>query len=461
MTIEEILNSGQQPEAIMGMLKEKAENVPSWGKLVREYDPTKHPVMDRAKYPDISLGGGKVDYVTRITYDLQSLAVKRMTELCFGIPVKRIYKPDENDKKQQEVAKYMEAIFQRNRIDAVNIDRGRRLFASCETMTLWYSVEDRNKLYGFDSPIKLRCQTYSPMQGDRLFPLFDETGDLVALSVEYRRKSVNKQVTFFDCYTADRHIRWSTTNNGWAVDVDERHNIGKIPGIYISRPTPIWEDTSRIVEEMEWSMSRNGNYLRKNSKPLFAVFADETIAFGQEKPENEEARSVLQFPAGSNANYITWSQAIDNLKFYISELRQSFFTQLQLPDWSYESMKANPMSGESRKQLFIDAQLKVKDESGRWLEAFDREVNVVKAFLKQALSGYDDAIDSLQVEVEITPYTITDEADTIRNLVTANGGKPLISQRQGVAQLGWSDDVDQTMKELQAESMADAIQGAM
>ena len=48
MTIEEILNSGQQPEAIMGMLKEKAENVPSWGKLVREYDPTKHPVMDRA-----------------------------------------------------------------------------------------------------------------------------------------------------------------------------------------------------------------------------------------------------------------------------------------------------------------------------------------------------------------------------------------------------------------------------
>ena len=48
-------------------------------------------------------------------------------------------------------------------------------------------------------------------------------------------------------------------------------------------------------------------------------------------------------------------------------------------------MKSNPMSGESRKQLFIDAQLKVKDESGRLIEFLDREMNVVKAFLKTML----------------------------------------------------------------------------
>ena len=153
------------------------------------------------------------------------------------------------------------------------------------------------------------------------------------------------------------------------------------------------------------------------------------------------------------------SQRQDNLKFQIAELRQSFFTQLQLPDWSYESMKSTPMSGESRKQLFIDAQLKVKDESGRLLEFFDREVNVVKAFLKLALGEkFSDAVDALSVENEVTPYTITEEKDTINNLLSANGNKPLMSQRESIEQLGWSSDVDRTMQEITEEGTLDAFE---
>ena len=191
---------------------------------------------------------------------------------------------------------------------------------------------------------------------------------------------------------------------------------------------------------------------------MFVVFADEEIDYGCEGNEREEFKSILQYPKGSSANYVTWAQAIENLKFHITELRQSFFTQLQLPDWSYESMKSNPMSGESRKQLFIDAQLKVKDESGRLLEFFDREVNVVKAFLKLALGErYATAVDSLQVENVMTPFTITDEKDTISNLITANGGKAIISQRESIEQLGWSDDVDRTLQEITEESTLDAF----
>ena len=225
------------------------------------------------------------------------------------------------------------------------------------------------------------------------------------------------------------------------------------------RPTPIWEDTSKIVYEIEWALSRNGNYLRKNSKPVFVVFADEEIKFDQEENEKKEFKAILQYPKGSNAAYVTWEQAIENLKFYITELRQSFFTQLQLPDWSYESMKANPMSGESRKQLFIDAQLKVKDEAGRLIEFYDREVNVVKQFLKRAMGdGFSADIDALPVENIITPFTITDEADTIKNLVTANGGKAIMSQRESIEAYGHSSDVDQTMEEINEEKKMDSFE---
>lgn len=444
---------------MIAALKEKTINVPMWtGRygLAQQYDPTRHPVMNKAKYPDIVNADG-FQPVTRVTCDLQRLAVKRMTELVTGIPVKRVYQPE--NERQREVATYLEKIMTKNRIDSVNIERCNMLFAGCEVMTLWYAVEQRHTAYGFDSDLKLRCRNFSPMFGDELYPLFDEYGDMIAMSVAYTRRNARKIVQYFDCYTATRHIKWSTQNGDWEVVEDEAITLQKIPCIYMYRPTPIWEDTSRIVYEIEWALSRNGNYLRENSKPLFVVFADEEVGYGKEKSPDKEFKAVAQYPANGKAEYVTWQQAVENLKFYVNELRNLFFTQLQLPDWSYEKMSQQALSGESRKQLFIDAQLKVKDESGRLIEFFDREVNVVKQFLKVMLGeSYAADIDALNVEVQITPFTITDEKDTIDKLLAANGGEPIISQREAIEQLGWSDDVDKTLQEIREQNVADVFE---
>ena len=459
MTIEEILQSGGSAEQIISALKDKSINVPVWGGtkgLLQEFDPRKHPVMNKAIYPDEVTAEG-VQPVTRITCDLQRLATKRMTELCCGIPVKRVYKP-ENDR-QKEIAQYLEAIYDRNRIDSVNTERLNMLFAGCEVMTLWFAVESPNNQYGFNSRLKLRCRNFSPMLGDDLYPLFDEYGDMIAMSVGYSRKVGRKTIRYFDTYTATKHIKWSDANGQWQEVENEDITLLKIPCIYAWRPMPIWEDTSKTVYEIEWSLSRNGNYLRDNSKPLFVVFADEAINYGDEKSPNKEFRSVMQYPKGSTAQYVTWQQAVENLKFYVEQLRSMFFTQLQLPDWSYEKMSQQALSGESRKQMFIDAQLKVKDESGRLIEFFDREMNVIKAFLKIMLgNAYAADIDSLKVDMVITPFTITDEKDTITNLITANGGEPIISQRESIEMYGHSDDVDKTLQEIQAQKSVDIMQ---
>lgn len=459
MTIEELLTSGASAETIIAALKEKSIIVPVWSGrygLIQQFDPTKHPVMNKQKYPDIVSDEG-IEYVTRITCDLQRLATKRMTELVTGIPVKRVYKP-ENDR-QKEIANYIESIYERNRIDSVNNERCNMLFAGCEVLTLWYAIDERNNLYGFNSPLKLRCRNFSPMLGDDLYPLFDEYGDMIAMSVGYTRKKGRKTVQYFDTYTSEKHIKWSNENGSWQEVENEDITLGKIPGIYTWRPTPIWEDTSKTVYEIEWALSRNGNYLRQNSKPLFVVFADEAISYGDEKSPNKEFRSIMQYPKGSTAQYITWQQAVENLKYYVGELRSLFFTQLQLPDWSYEKMSQQALSGESRKQMFIDAQLKVKDESGRLIEFFDREMNVIKAFLKVMLGEqFHKDIDALKVEMIITPFAITDEKDTINNLMAANGGEPIMSQRESIELFGHSDDVDKTLKEIAEQRKKDIFE---
>lgn len=453
MDIKEILKG--TPSEIVNCLSEKSVSVPSWKDLVKEYDSNYHDVMNKTEYPDVVNDDGSVDKVTRITLDFQKLATKRITELVCGIPVKRVASPE--NQTQKDVAAFIEKIYARNRIDNFNVERFNMLFCGCEVMTLWYAKEESNNIYGYPSPIKLRCKNYSPTLGDELFPLFDEYGDLVALSVKYKRKKLDEDVTYFDTYTAEKHLRFEIGDEVTIID-DENITLGKIPAVYMYRPTPIWETTSKTISEMEMTLSRQGNYLRKNSKPVFGVFADEEIDFGKEGKEENEFRTIFQLPQGSSAQYITWAQATDAVKYHIEELKQMIFTQLQLPDFSWESMKSTPMSGEARKQLFIDAQLKVKDESGRILEFLDRELNVIKCFVKLIFPNYAEEIDSLQIENKITPFTVSDFEDRVKNLITATGGKQILSVGTAIRELDIVADPDKEKEEIQRESTADAAE---
>lgn len=302
--IEDILKAPAE-EAVKA-LREKRVVVPEWADLRREYDVRLHPVMDRSAYPDVVDSDGRVERVTRVVYDYQRLAVSRMSELVCGVPVKRVYSPENST--QEELAGYIEKVFERNRIGSVNVERTRMLFAGCEVFTLWYAVEQPNHLYGFDSTLKIRCRNYSPMLGHELYPLFDDTGDLIAMSIGSK---TSKGEECFDTYTDTKHLQWRRTKEqGWSLVSEETHTLGKIAGVYCYRPTPIWENTSGLVFEMEWAMSRNGNYLRRNSKPIFFIASNENIDYGQEKDENREFRTILQVAPDAKLGYATWEQAI-------------------------------------------------------------------------------------------------------------------------------------------------------
>ena len=451
MDIKEITAPGVNPQFAITELKRKAVVPPAWSKLQKEYEQRYHPVMNQKLYPDKVTKKG-IEKVTRITLGLQKLATKRMTELIFTIPVQRVYKP-ENDQ-EKRVAEIMEAIFTKNRIDAVNIERGRYLFASCEAVTLWYSQE-QDTIYAKErSRLKLRCKTYSPMNGDGIYPLYDDYDDLVALSIEYFRREDDRTIAYFDTYTATEHIRWRTDGGAPEEVVREKIELGKIPGVYILRPEPIWEDESANVYEAEWTLSRNGNYIRKNARPNWVVFSNDKVKYGKEPANDNAGRNVLQYGKDDKAMYVTWQQAIDSIKFHVEEIKRNFFMQLQLPDMSMENMKATPMSGEARKMMFIDAQMKVTDESGAWLEFFDREMNVVRSFMKKMFPKLATAIDSLVVEIIITPYQIKDESERINNLTNATGGKAIMSQRTAIRNLGYVDDVQAELDNIASETTA-------
>ena len=124
---------------------------------------------------------------------------------------------------------------------------------------------------------------------------------------------------------------------------------------------------------------------------------------------------------------------------------------------SMEQMKATPMSGEARKMLFIDCQMKVTDESGDWLEFFDREVNVVRAFCKIMYPELAQAFDTLTVTNEITAFQIDDRSQEIKDMSDATGGKPIVSRRTAIRRLKMvpEEEVEEEEKRIeQEEAMA-------
>ena len=146
MNIEEITSSQRPPQQVIYDLKRKSIIVPAWSNLQKEYDSSEHPVMTDPFYRDKP--GRKnegTEKMSRLTLGWMKLAVKRISALIFGIPVQRIY--NDHDNEDEKIAsQILEAVYAKNRINAVNKKRARYLYAACEVATIWYTQEQIERM---------------------------------------------------------------------------------------------------------------------------------------------------------------------------------------------------------------------------------------------------------------------------------------------------------------------------
>lgn len=456
--ITAILDSSRPIDNIINDLKEKSVCVPSWIKLIKAYEPTLHEIVtDTITRKDKIKSDGTKEEASRIYVGLEKLLTKRMTEFMFAIPVKRVYHNIEGNETRQQIAKTIEAIYKYARIDTENIKRSTSFFAACEIFTIWYVVDKPNTLYGFNSKYKLKCKTYSPMDGVSLYPLFDELGDMIAMSFEYKKKIKDEEITFFETYTADRHYKWKQDNNGWiAVITGEPIQLMKIPGVYAFRPVPIYHGLTRLRKELEYTLSRNSDVIAYNASPVLKV-SGKIIG----KEDKGESRRLYRVEQGGDVSYVSWSQAIEAVKYHIDTLLKLYWMQSQMPDISFDNMtKLGNIGFDARQTLLTDAHLKVGDESGVWIETLDREASVVKEFLKMMNTSWAKEIDEVEVENIITPFIQLDEDSAINRAIKSNGGKPVASHLESIQMAGISNDPMATLEQIQKEE-AEAAKAGM
>lgn len=442
---------------IISQLKQRALDIPNWSALLKEYEPKLHEIVDdKVGRPDKFLDDGTVEKAARIPIGLEKLLTRRISEFTLAIPVKRVYTYDTKDVELKAIVKAIEKIYANAHIDTENMHRAKCYYASCQMFTLWYTQKKPNNLYGFQSQYKLKCKTFSPMDGVDIYPYFDEYGDLLALSFEYTRKIADEDFTFFETYTANHHYKWNLSSNnqdaGWQANNDNEINIEKIPAVFWYRHEPCWEGLKPIRENLEYTISRNSDVVAYNSAPVLKVAGS---IIGQEK--KGATQRVYRVSDGGDVSYVSWQQAIEALKYHVDTLIKLYFMQSQMPDISFENMKSLGNIGyDSRKTLLMDAHLKIGEETGAWIEGFEREANVIKAFLSKMNTKWANRMEEISIEHVITPFIQEDVTTKIDTWQKANGGKPIVSQKESIRRAGISDDPDATYQEIQDEDDAEA-----
>lgn len=455
MTIEEILAIvASDPKTAIKYLKGTIVPI-NVVDIRKELDPMLHKCMDKSEKPDRQLLGESgqlrgIDKVGRTPLAFQELIVARAVSFLFGFDPK--IKAETSDPTSIELLNSVKKVLNIAKSNTLNADIATDLFSCKQVAELWYPVETKESkdYYGFESKTKLRTMIFSPLRGDNLYPFYDIFGDLVAFSREYTVTTLDGDFKYFETYTAENIIKFDVSKEVVML-TNDKNTIGKIPVVFAEQPTVEWYKVQKNIERLEDLLSRFSDTNDKNGAPI--LFINGAL---QEMPSKESTGKLLVGEPGSTAQYITWSQAPESIKLEIETLIDFIYSFTQTPNISFESVKGiGQVSGIALKLLFIDAHMKVQTKRRIFDNYLIRRINIIKAYLS-VLNKSFAKVENLFIEAEIVPYIINDEKLMIENLLTANGGQAILSQKTAISQSGLVDDTEAELLLIQGEAQSAA-----
>lgn len=422
--------------------------------IKKQWDVKGHKVFDEFKRPDKQIKDEnghieRLEYVARIGLALQKLIVKRAASFAFGNPVNITAETDGN-KTQEQILEAVKRVLRDNKVHSFNRRVARELFSFTEVAEVWFPVEgETHETYGFEKNIKLRKAIFAPSKGDTLYPLFDDNGDMVAFSREYMAKGEDdKKVPHLDTYTPDWIIEYRKGENGWEIKQETKNPLGKIPVVYARQEVPDWQDVQDLIDRLEKLLSNFADTNDYHASPK--IFVQGKITGFTKKGESG---AILEGTEGSTASYLSWQHAPESVKLEIETLTRMIYTLTQTPDIAFDSVRGiGNVTGIALKMLFMDAHLKVADKMEIMEDYLLRRLNIIKAYMGVMNNAWKTEAEKLEIEVEVVPFMVDDMRSEVELLVTANGGKPVISQKTSIKLANLVNDHDAEAAQIKEEN---------
>jgi SPP1 family phage portal protein len=425
----------------------------------KQYDPKKHDVTDNTKRPDKLVDtdtGIDTVPVARIPVPLQKKIVLLAAAFLCGNPIELVANP-EGDKEEGLLA-VLKRSWKDNKLDYKAKKLAKLMMSETEVAELWYiekidpgywkgTVNDISKV-----TTRLRMKILANKYGDELFPVYSNSGDMIAFARGYALKKGSGKEEHFDIYTATKTIKLTKTETGWIPTI-ESNPVGKIPVVYYNQEAPEWFDVQEMIDRFEKVISNHGDTNDYFVSPM--VFVEGEVEGFSKKGEQGK---VLIGKGGAKAQYLTWDQSPESLKLEYNNLRSLVMDMTDTPDISIEQMKAlGTYSGIALKMLFLGPHLKASDKEENFGESVQRRINYMKAALGGAINvALAEAVPML-IEPKFEFFLPKNIQEIIEILSTATGGKQTMSVKTAVAANPLVTDPAKELEAIQQEASDESI----
>lgn len=425
---------------------------------ISQLDVKEHPVMKIASRPDkikeVEDDDGKKTtstvFVARIPVPMQKLIVRRAASFLCGNPIK--LDATTLDEAQEQFVELMQRTWDDNKLDYRTMALAKMMMGETQCAELWYVVpadegfwgEGPNKATKFKYKVKL----LAPSLGDGLYPVFDDTGDMIAFGREYKVKSGDDEIEHFDLYTAEQTVLGVKEGQDWTTK-PEPNQVKKIPVIYYSQLYPEWYDVQASIDRLEKVCSNSADTNDYFASPMVAA-SGEVTGFA----DKDDQGKVLKLENGAKVEYLTWDQAPEATKMEIERLERHIYDMTDTPNISFTEMKnIGAFSGIALKMLFLGAHLKAAEHEANFGEGVQRRINFMKAALATINTSLS-AVSTINISPKFTYYLPKNDQETISLLTEAVGpGKSIMSQENAVRKNPLVGDADTEIERMTEEGL--------
>lgn len=310
---------------------------------------------------------------------------------------------------------------------------------------------------------ELKVKLLSTPKNDNItnefYPHFDDDDDMDGFIHKYNATIEGRICECVKIYTASDII--TGINDGqWKVKKD-RNLFGKIPVVYAEVDQPEWEDVAILIDAYEMRLSRMSDTNDYFGDPMLKTYGLSNLpskdTVGKELNFSMEIDPDTGTAYHGDAEYLAWQQSIDSQKEEISNERHEIFSGSSCPDLSFDNLIGiGDLSGVSREFMTIDAKIKATEQMEIFGPVVQRCVSIVQAGMANISHIKNgDSIGSNYFEVTFGSILPKSLVETLQNLSTAGGGKPINSQETLTAQSPYTKDVKKeiaTMKQEEKET---------